>query len=125
MEELYDQFEKDFNKHIKDTAWVHDYGSKHFANLVATSILQEEKVAEDDKNKQHILIERFYLNEPDGLNVCQIKDIIEDYYTNKSGPGLIINRAYTTLKFLYGYEIPYPKLAWNITPEFIDVYMYS
>lgn len=34
MRELYDQFEIAFKGYIKDMAWVHDYGSKHFANLV-------------------------------------------------------------------------------------------
>ncbi|MEW9184363.1 hypothetical protein AB2553_29405 [Bacillus mycoides] len=124
MRELYDQFEREFKEYIQDTAWVHDYGSKHFANLVAISVLQEEKVADDDTDKKHILIERFYFSEPDGFNVCQVKDIFDDYYINKGEPGLILERTYTTLKFLYGYEISYPKIKWKFTSEFVDVYMY-
>lgn len=47
-------------------------------------------------------------------------DNFDDYYIKKGEPGLILERAYTTLKFLYGYEISFPKVKW----KFVDVYMY-
>ncbi|OFC91231.1 hypothetical protein BTGOE4_37310 [Bacillus thuringiensis] len=37
MREFYDQFEREFKGYIKDMAWIHDYGSEHFANLVVIS----------------------------------------------------------------------------------------
>ncbi|HHT7143167.1 MULTISPECIES: hypothetical protein [Bacillus] len=134
MEKIYKQFEEGFKKHITGEEWVHDYGSKHWAHLVATSILKEEKLARDDVYGEHLLVERFYLNEPQqhysarmytSHNVFQVKDAYEDQYINNSRPGEILKRAYETLKFLYGKEISNPKFIWKITEEFIDVYMYS
>ncbi|HFR4183375.1 TPA: hypothetical protein ACV1G0_004758 [Bacillus cereus] len=121
---LYEQFEMEFKKYVpQKNCWVYTHESKKFAYLVATSILKEEKVAKDDQYEYHVLLERFYLQKPKSENLFEVFEVDEGYYTAKEGKCKLITRGYNTLLHLYGEEL-HPKLAWNVTSEFIDLYMY-